>query len=71
MICFVGMVISMQGSIMETRFMGLVFTISLMVIIMKELGMKVVNKAMVRMGLEPEMQNVVNGMMVISLTGFL
>ena len=71
MICFVGMVISMQGSIMETRFMGLVFTISLMVIIMKELGMKVVNKAMVRMDLEPEMQNVVNGMMVISLTGFL
>ena len=71
MICFVGMVISMQGSIMETRFMGLVFTISLMVIIMKELGMKVVNKAMVRMGLEPEMQNVVNGMMVISLTGFI
>ncbi|WZZ33959.1 hypothetical protein YC2023_017360 [Brassica napus] len=66
-----GMVISMQGSIMETRFMGLVFTISLMVIIMKELGMKVVNKAMVRMDLEPEMQNVVNGMMVISLTGFL
>jgi hypothetical protein len=67
----VGMEISMQESILETRFMDLVFTISLMVTITKELGMKVVNKAMARIDLEPVISNPVNGMMVISLTIFL
>lgn len=65
--CFVvEMEISTQESILEIRSMDLVFTISLMVIITKELGMKVVSKAMVRMDLGMVILNPVNGMMVIS-----
>lgn len=45
------MEISTQESTLETRFMGLVFTISLMVTITKELGTKVVSNAMARMDL--------------------
>ncbi|XP_056846967.1 uncharacterized protein LOC130497796 isoform X2 [Raphanus sativus] len=52
---------SMLETTLETRFMGLVFTISLMVTTTKELGMKVVSKAMAPMDLESEIQNAVNG----------
>ncbi|XP_033131078.1 uncharacterized protein LOC103831429 isoform X2 [Brassica rapa] len=45
------MEISTQESTLETRFMGLVFAISLMVTITKELGTKVVSNAMARMDL--------------------
>ncbi|KAL0663555.1 hypothetical protein Bca4012_100392 [Brassica carinata] len=45
------MEISTQESTLETRFMGLVFTISLVVTITKELGTKVVSNAMARMDL--------------------
>lgn len=40
----VGMETSMLENSLETRFMGLVFTISLTVTTTKELGMKVVSK---------------------------
>ncbi|CAG7903340.1 unnamed protein product [Brassica rapa] len=45
------MEISTQESTLETRFMGLVFAISLMVTITKELGTKVVSNAMAQTGL--------------------
>lgn len=67
----VEMEINTQESILETRFMDSVFTNSQMVTTMKEHGTKVVSKAMARMDSGPVIPSAVNGMMVISLTGFL
>lgn len=55
------MEISMQESTLETRFMGLVCIVLLMVIVMKEHGTRVVSKGMVLTRLEPVMLNLVNG----------
>jgi len=63
-----GMEINIQGSILETKCMDLEFTILQMDTVMKEHGMKVVDKVMVFIHFETETEDVVNGTVVTSST---
>ena len=60
-LCVLEMEISMQENILETKYMVLVCIVLLMVIVMKERGMKVVSKGMVLTRLELVTLNPVNG----------
>jgi hypothetical protein len=60
------MEIDMQGSILETKFMDLEFTILRMDIVMKERGTRVVDKVSAHILFEMVIEDVVNGMLVTS-----
>jgi hypothetical protein len=62
----VEMEIDMQESILETKFMDLECTILPMDIVMKERGMRVVDKVLAHIPFEMVIEDVVNGMLATS-----